>query len=67
MLINKMRQYAKNKFNYVMTNERTLTSLIDLFNRHKYEGIFISGDDCQILSQKLSELVKNYKISTDLK
>jgi hypothetical protein len=46
------------------TPEKTLISLINLFNTYKttIQGVTISGDDCRMLESELKELVKKYNI-----
>lgn len=48
-----------------MTPERTLLSLINLFDTYKNNelGLHIPGDDCMVLLTGLKKLVEKYNIN----
>ena len=47
-----------------MTPEKTLLSLISLFDIYKNNdfGLHIPGDDCKVLSEQLKKLIEIYNI-----
>ena len=51
-----------------MSPEDTLISLIKLLDTYKLSqmGLIITSDDCNILSEKLKEIIKKYNITSPI-